>query len=277
MNAIPESANARRYLLGQASEEESALIEEQYFAHPDAIDRITAVEDDLIEDYLGNQLAAADRDRFERAYLSVPAHRVRVETVRRLMEQSARSAQTRPTVVPMVAPKRSFRYGPWLALAASLLVAASLTLWRRTPLGTKPVEIAGAANQPLPATGTPVAAPNAVRVFALTLSPVAVRGGAESAAAVLPAGATTVAIHFESDVDARRLTPSRAVIRTVAGRDVWQGPVTAESSLPSGAVGRVDVPATSLVPDDYFVTLFGTNQAGAEVEWAQYVLRVRGQ
>ena len=76
MRAISETARARRYLLGEASEEECASLEQEYFERQEALERIEAAEDDLIEDYLAGQLTAADRDRFERGYLSSPQHRV---------------------------------------------------------------------------------------------------------------------------------------------------------------------------------------------------------
>ena len=68
MKAIPESQDARRYLLGQSSEEESAALELDYFDNEDVVDRIAAVEDDLIEDYLSDGLNSADREHFERVY-----------------------------------------------------------------------------------------------------------------------------------------------------------------------------------------------------------------
>jgi hypothetical protein len=40
-------------------------------------------------------------------------------------------------------------------------------------------------------------------------------------------------------------------------------------------LARIDVPAADLPPDDYLITLYGTNRSGAEAESAQYFLRVR--
>ena len=56
MIADIESVRARRYLLGDTNDEETAVIEQKYFEDDEAVDRIAAAEDDLIEDYLAGQL-----------------------------------------------------------------------------------------------------------------------------------------------------------------------------------------------------------------------------
>lgn len=267
MTATPDATRARRYLLGNVSDDEGALIEQEYLEQEEAVDRILAAEDELIEDYLSGQLSAAERERFERSYLSAPHHRVRVETVRRLM---AHASSVRPA-------RRVMRTMSWLALAASVLVVASLALWMLSPSRQRPTEIAvqTPAQQPAPQQDTTTPPPAAPRIFALTISPVAVRSAGENARVVIPSGTDVVVIRFESDVDSRRLVPRRASIQTIAGRQLWQGPATTESNAPAGTVARIDVPAASLPTDDLLVTLYGSDRAGVEREWAQYFLSVR--
>jgi hypothetical protein len=273
MTATPEAMRARRYLLGQASDEECAVLEQEYFERDDAVDRISAAEDDLIEDYLSNDLGSSERDWFERTYLSVPHHRVRVDMIRRLMAQASRSGSAQPAPVAAPSWNRVARPAPWLAMAATLLIAAAVGWWMLSPFGAPQPQIA--ANPPSPSTpAAPERTPSAPRTFALTIAPVAVRSGAGSPAVVIPAGTEVVVIRLESDADARRLTARRAAIRTVAGVAVWQGPVTADGHAPAVAA-RLDVPVASLPADDYLVTLYGTNPSGVEQEWNQYYLRVR--
>ena len=279
MRAISETARARRYLLGEASEEESASLEQEYFERQEALERIEAAEDDLIEDYLAGQLTAADRERFERGYLSAPAHRVRVETVRRLIEQGSRASLASPRKRPATWATRITRSGPWLALAASILIVASVALWMFLPFEGRPTEVAGPpASQPAP-TVTQGSGGNASsiapRVFALAVSPVAVRSGSDTPAVVIPPGTDVVGIRLESDGENRNLTARRASIRTVGGRDAWQGPVAAATESSPGTVARIDVPAAVIPAEDYLITLFGTDERGVEREWAQYFLRVR--
>jgi hypothetical protein len=114
-------------------------------------------------------------------------------------------------------------------------------------------------------------------VFALTLSPVAVRGAADSPSAIIPGATDVVSIRLEGEAGGPRLKPSRATIRTVAGQLAWQGPVGAAPASPRGILGQVEVPAGSLPAEDYLLTLFGADPAGVEREWTQYFLRVRAR
>ena len=278
MTVDTETVRARRYLLGAATDEESTEIEQAYFEDDAAVDRIAAAEDDLIEDYLANQLSAPDHARFERNYLAVPQHRVRVETIRRLVADASSRAAAERRNDAKPAPKRVIRYAPWLALAASLLMVAAVSLWVLSPFGRP--DTTSATNQPATTPSSPAApnqAPKAAssRVFAFTISPVAVRGASDAPAIVVPPGTDVVAIRLERDAEARPLVPRRVSIRTVAGADVWQGAVAAADASPEGIVARVDIPAANLTVDDYLVTLFGADSAGVEQEWTQYFLRVR--
>ena len=54
----------RRYLLGDLSDEHSAVVEEEYFAQEAAFDRVWAAENELIDSYLSDGLSPQDRERF---------------------------------------------------------------------------------------------------------------------------------------------------------------------------------------------------------------------
>lgn len=278
-----QAESARRYLLGAASEDECSAIEQDYLSSEDAIDRIAAAEDDLIEDYLAGQLTQTDRDRFERGYLAAPHHRVRVEAVRQLMAE-------RPIVerAPLALPHRSdeafalhrpARGNQWLALAASLLLVAVASIWflrsvrERQPevAVNNPPTVAAPAPRTLPATPAPM---NTPRVFAVTVSPAVVRSGDASAAVVVPAGTDVVALQLAGDGDIRTLTPTRVSIRTVAGTEIWRGSVATPAAGARGTVARVEVPADRLPADDYLLTLYGSDRSGVEREWSEYYLRI---
>src|SRR5262249_38741443 len=65
------------------------------------------------------------------------------------------------------------------------------------------------------------------------------------------------------------------VIRTVDGREAWQGPAAAASPAAASALTAVEVPAAALARDDYVVTLFEPDGRGGERERYRYVLRIR--
>jgi hypothetical protein len=174
----------------------------------------------------------------------------------------------------------------WPVLAAASLLLAVGTVWMlgprrdgrqaavesRPPAGSTPPA-------PAPAPNPPVAAPSAApRVFAVSISPVAVRSADESPALIIPAGTDLVALQLEGEADRRKsLGPARASVRTVTGDQVWEGPVTVEADLPAGVIAQIDVPAERLHADDYVVALFGTDLAGVERERYRYFLHVRAR
>lgn len=68
-----------RYLLGDMKEDEQVRVEEQFFGDDEFYAQITAIQEELIDDYLHGDLAARERELFERHFLSSPKRRERVE------------------------------------------------------------------------------------------------------------------------------------------------------------------------------------------------------
>jgi hypothetical protein len=68
-----------RYLLGELPEEQQVEIEDRAFSDKDYLASITAVENDLIDEYVSGELSAADRQRFETRFLASAERRKRVE------------------------------------------------------------------------------------------------------------------------------------------------------------------------------------------------------
>jgi len=279
-----EAAQARRYLLGEATEAERSAIEREYFSSDEAVDSIAAAEDDLIEDYLSDQLTPAERRVFERDYLASPHHQRRVETIRQLMVAASRTepghAATESSRSPAPAPKWRVE-ARWLALAAALILVVAGSLWlvnvrrdqRATFAENRPPPVSTAP----PAPAVPVQPPSssaAARIFAVSISPAAVRSAAETPSVILPAGTEMLVLHLEGD--GTPLVGGRGSVRTVSGDDIWSGPTASVPDLPSGVIARIDVPAARLPVDDYVVTLFGIDGKGAE-ERARYFLRVRAR
>lgn len=73
-----------RYLLGELSEEQQVEIEDRAFEDKDYLASITAVENDLIDDYVRNELSGAERQQFEKRFLASAERRKRVEFARAL-------------------------------------------------------------------------------------------------------------------------------------------------------------------------------------------------
>lgn len=73
-----------RYLLGELPEEQQVEIEDRAFQDKDYLASITAVENDLIDEYVRHELSAAERRRFEERFLASAERRKRVEFARAL-------------------------------------------------------------------------------------------------------------------------------------------------------------------------------------------------
>lgn len=264
---MSSDALARRYLLGDASEDECEALEQEYFRNPDAADHIARVEEDLIEEYLEGRLIAAEREAFERHYLISPGHRIRMEAIRRL--------RRRP-----IARRISVR--PWFTIAAALFVIIIGTAWLflaqparndRTTSGSGGSTPSPVAASREPAGQAPAPAP---RIFALSLPPISVRSSDAATVRRVPTGTDVVRLQLQGDSPVILQQP-RVSIETVEGREVWRGPAVTGDRPSEGILARSDVPADKLPANDYVVRLFGRDASGGEREHARYFLGVRGQ
>ena len=278
----------RRYVLGTLTEPECDAIEREYFAQEDALDRVTAAEDDLIDDYLSSGLSVEEREQFERHYLSTPCHRRSVAVARAIRAAaSARSLGGR--AVDQSLAGRGSRLRPlwlrWLA-AAGCCARASCRVrgGDREPItadyggqdaaiDSRSVRLQQICGVRISAPPTPV--PPSPVVVAASISPILVRGSDKASTLSVKPGTDVVRLMLqEGERGERPLGQGRAIVRTVAGRDVWQGAAGSAGSR-SKELARIEIPASLLQPDDYIIELFGTDPHGAVVERYRYFLSVR--
>ena len=66
---------ARKFLLGQLSPEEQGQIEELAFEDPDTFTLLESVEEDLVDEFLQDELSPIERQRFNEYFLSFPGRR----------------------------------------------------------------------------------------------------------------------------------------------------------------------------------------------------------
>jgi hypothetical protein len=81
---VNDNHKIKLYLLGAATEEERRQVEELLFLEDDYEEQIKVVEDDLIENYLSENLSDDEKNRFERHFLTAPQHRENVNRARSL-------------------------------------------------------------------------------------------------------------------------------------------------------------------------------------------------
>jgi hypothetical protein len=281
-----DNASIRRYLLGLLPEAEAEALEEEYFARPEALERIRGVEDDLLDDYAAGRLGPDDKRSFERRYLASQPLRDRVLAARAL--HRAAVAEAAPTARPLVG--RPTRWAWPLAIAAGLLLAV-VAFWLRPVPPPKvadsstPPTSAGPSERPAPdaaGTSSPAAVPSpspprgavtGARVV-LALSPVLLRGQGGPAVLRIPPGADTVVLELEGDAASlpSKLHRLDIVIATVEGRRTWSGETHPGGRGRSNLLTTAEIPADRLPPGDYLVTL---SSAGETVH--RYFFRVTGR
>jgi hypothetical protein len=93
-----------QYLLGELPEEQQVEIEDRAFQDKEYLAAITAVENDLIDDYVRHQLSEADRRGFEARFLVSAERRKRVAFAEALAKVSAeetapKRAEVKPATV----------------------------------------------------------------------------------------------------------------------------------------------------------------------------------
>jgi hypothetical protein len=75
-----------RYLLGELPEEQQIAIEDRAFADSEYLAAVTAIENDLIDEYVRHELSGNDRLRFEERFLASAERRKRVAFAKALSE-----------------------------------------------------------------------------------------------------------------------------------------------------------------------------------------------
>ncbi|HZM98419.1 MAG TPA: hypothetical protein VFB70_03450, partial [Pyrinomonadaceae bacterium] len=90
-----------QYLLGELPEEQQVEIEDRAFADKEYLASITAVENDLIDEYARNELSESERRRFESRFLASAERRKRVAFAKALagLTSSAPVVETAPRPV----------------------------------------------------------------------------------------------------------------------------------------------------------------------------------
>jgi hypothetical protein len=134
----------RRYLLREmADEEERQRVEKRLMTDDAFFERLKIAEDELVDEYLGNELLQSERERFELSFLTTPEGRQQVSfntAFNRYVSKAA--ASRRPQPVP--APPHRGAFASMLAFfsgqgrfATAALVAACLLLIVSGVLGVR--------------------------------------------------------------------------------------------------------------------------------------------
>lgn len=86
MKDVEEEHVMTRFLLGTTEEHERELIRERLAADPSYFERMAALDDALILQALRHELSPETQELFDKAYLTSPARRARVEQAKTLLD-----------------------------------------------------------------------------------------------------------------------------------------------------------------------------------------------
>src|SRR5262249_54342082 len=88
----------QRHLLGELAEADQTALERDLLTDRDKFEQLCAVENELIDNYLREEMSRADRQRFEEHYLSSAVNRERVEIARLFLADIDRIVEAGPKV-----------------------------------------------------------------------------------------------------------------------------------------------------------------------------------
>ena len=130
--------SAKRYLLGELSEEQRTALEERFLADDEEFEELEIAEEDLIDEYVRGGLPPRGREQLERVFRTSPRLAERVEFAKLLATNAVAPAPQRsdPEPAPGVKSKntengkRTWRdfFGPTLQLAPAMRLALAAPL-----------------------------------------------------------------------------------------------------------------------------------------------------
>lgn len=253
-----------RYLLGQASQEEQAEIEERYLTDPDFLHEVQAVERDLIDRYVHGEI----RDpQFETHFLASPARRQKLEFARALQHSLAHA----PAADQKSPARWNLRLPALLYVTAAIVILAGgsfLMMNRQDPGPTNtvirtPEPVQPVAPQPSPAT------PIQVATFVLTST--LTRNSDETPRLTIESASQVNLELYSEPTDYSRF---RALLRTTEGEEVVAKDRLQLQSTASGKAVILSFPASRLISRDYIVKLYGVASSNEAEEIASYYFRV---
>ena len=280
-----------RYLLGELPPAEADTLDERSVVDPDFFDRLEAVENDLVDSYVRQGMSPDLRDRFTRGYLATDARaeKLRFASALRLAtlargEPSAKDGTRSAAILPM--KPRARNAVSWLLPLAATIAVVGLGLWvlplnqdvptdtpttQQATRGAQPAPNPGPTQQPAPLVDAPPPTPQET-LFAFTLA--APRRGVDDPATIkLPAGATSVTLRAELEID--DFPQYRAILKHPAGdRVLWRSSALSAEGQGASRVVPVMIPAQHFNAQRYLLELEGVSAAGKAEPITTYAFRV---
>jgi hypothetical protein len=257
-----QSDKTRRYLLGQLSDNERATLEERLLVDPSFYEELAIAEDELVDDYLTNDLSSEDREQFERYFLQAPdrPQKLRFNQALRAYAVPGTAAADQRVEGPVAQREINRPFFSWFprstpafgfALAAVIVLAIGIFLFvtRNSSQQT------------------------AGQTLAVTLAPGLTRDeSASSKKIVMPVGTSTLRLQLQ--LLANEYQSYEATVTDANGSLVVRKGSLSVRSQGGSWIVTLDLSSASLSSNDYVVKLAGITNQGAPEPVASYSLRL---
>lgn len=119
----------KQYLLGDASPQTQQAIEERLLTEESFLEELSFVEEELMDDYVGGELADAERARFEQHFLCTPERQRKLRFAQAFTRYSSEKGVTKPAEVSQARPTFAERLRAfWRGRPVLLRAAAAFTV-----------------------------------------------------------------------------------------------------------------------------------------------------
>jgi hypothetical protein len=134
---VLDDVRAKKFLLGELSPEEQGEVEEQAFLDADSFEFLQAAAEDLIDEFLYNDLSDDEKKRFKEHFLAGPGRHADLRIAQALQKHVTQLPPAPAAAGNLVHPQEKFSWREWLnlrggplrlSLATGLLVILVLTV-----------------------------------------------------------------------------------------------------------------------------------------------------
>jgi len=296
-----------RYLLGAVKANESERLDERSIADNELAWRLDALEHDLVDAFVRNELSGETLEQFKTFYLSSPARKAKVELARTLLNWSETRASTRemagdkqvepaPAAPANHATRVRFGRLPWgLAAAAIVLCAFAAYLFdennrlrklqnevqeqqthldQRVQQLEKQLAVERAMREKTTEENVSAAGSGerVARMVAVLLTP-PTRGLGHMATVRIPAGAETVVVRMQLESDDFPVYAA-TLKEPGSGTAVWNDANLRARSDGQKRLVVANVPVSVLKPQNYVLELSGEPVQGGSEIVSSYGLKV---
>jgi hypothetical protein len=253
----------REFLLGKLTDEDRERIESLFLTDPQTRERVLALEQDLVDDYLEDGLSDGDKERFVSRYAQTDEQRRKLRitgAIRNWAVKEARATQT--TTLPISLWSRFWtwlRFKPrfFIPIAVTTVVAAVFAIvWLN---GRIEQRRHFAIEQELAQLNSPASLREVLpNTISFNLRSVSLRGAETQAELHIPADGRFVELHL-AWIQSERYSTYQAEVRRLRDRESFKIPNLQAQN--DGSI-RLRLPAQMLTPGNYQINLTGVAANG---------------